>query len=305
MKTHCLYLCAVVLLFASCAKEKVQPATPPSTVAAKLSYLSVDQIPNDIVPLLYQDLIKDKLYDQANQLSKEYYATLSARKDDNKDLLKAVRSASARAADIAAANLPTHNVNGVGVVLNGNWYQTVGTASANLQAIGWTDYNFNIMNSTAPDAFSTTLPAANQIIGTTGQSRRMEAIKLPNIQFGAADETGTTYFTGDFGFTYKAHVEAIGWQGYVTSPYGIAGTVGQSRRMEAIQIYGPRYGNPNFTLTFNDSAPSTTARPYIYYRVHQDSYGWEGWVSENDVAGITGASKRLEAIQIRAYLIKI
>lgn len=304
MKTHCLYLCAVVLLFASCAKENVQPATKSTTSApSKLSYLSVDQIPNEIVPLLYQDLIKDKLYDQASQLSEEYYATFSARKDGKADLLKEVRSA--RAAEIAAANLPTHSVTGVGVVITGNWYQTLGTASANLQNLGWTDYNFNIMNSTAPDAFSTTTPAANQIIGTTGQSRRMEAIKLPYIQFGAADETGTTYFTGSFGFTYKAHVQDIDWQNYVTSPYGVAGTVGQSRRMEAIRIYGPRYENPNYTVTFNDAAPSTTARPYIYYRVHQDSYGWESWVSENDIAGVVGASKRLEAIQIRAYLIKI
>lgn len=306
MKTIILHLSAVMFLFASCAKENVQPAATNTTKSdIKVAYLGVDQIPNEIVPLLYKDLVKDKLFDQADQLSKEYYATLSARKDGNKDLLKGIRSETARTADIAAANLPTHGVTGVGVVLNGNWYQTNGTTSANLQNIGWTDYNFNIMNSTAPDAFNNAVPAATQIMGTTGQSRRLEAFKLPYIQFGAADDLGTTYFTGSFGFTYKGHVENIGWQNYVTSPGGVAGTVGQSKRLEGIQIYGPRYVDPNFILTFNDPAPSTQARPYIYYRVHQDSFGWESWVSENDVAGITGQSKRIEAIQIRAYLIKI
>lgn len=307
MKMNLLYLCATVLLFASCAKEKMEPAktTTPSNTPAALSYVPVNEIPNDIVPLLYKDLIKDKLYDQADKLAQEYYANLSARKDSKTDLLKAARTASGRTTDIAAANLPGHSVSGVGVVLNGNWYQTNGTTSANLQNIGWTDYNFNIMNSTAPDAFSSTAPASTQIMGTTGQSRRLEAYKLPYIQFGAADDLGTTYFTGSFGFTYRAHVEAIGWQSYVTSPSGVAGTTGLSRRMEGIQIYGPRYADPNYIVTFNDPAPSTQARPYIYYRVHQDSFGWESWVSENDVAGITGQSKRIEAIQIRAYLIKI
>jgi hypothetical protein len=307
MKIKLLYLCATVLLFASCAKENVEPAktTTPSTTPAALSYVPVNEIPNDIIPLLYKDLIKDKLYDQADQLAQEYYTNLSARKDGKTDLLKAARIASGRTTDIAAANLPSHSVTGVGVVLNGNWYQTNGTTSANLQNIGWTDYNFNIMNSTAPDAFSSTAPASTQIMGTTAQSRRLEAYKLPYIQFGAADDLGTTYFTNSFGFTYRAHVEVQGWQSYVTSPSGVAGSVGLSRRIEGIQIYGPRYSDPNYVVTFNDPAPSTQARPYIYYRVHQDSYGWESWVSENDVAGITGQSKRIEAIQIRAYLIKI
>lgn len=36
----------------------------------------------------------------------------------------------------------------------------------------------------------------------------------------------------------------------------------------------------------------------ISYRVHQQSYGWSNYVLEEEVAGITGRSKRLEAIQI-------
>ena len=36
----------------------------------------------------------------------------------------------------------------------------------------------------------------------------------------------------------------------------------------------------------------------IKYRVHQQTYGWSNWVSEGQVSGVVGQSKRIEAIQI-------
>jgi len=39
-------------------------------------------IPNEIVPLLYQRLINDKLYDQAENLRTSYYNILAIRLDD-------------------------------------------------------------------------------------------------------------------------------------------------------------------------------------------------------------------------------
>ena len=36
----------------------------------------------------------------------------------------------------------------------------------------------------------------------------------------------------------------------------------------------------------------------IKYRVHQQTYGWSNWVSEGQVSGVAGQSKRIEAIQI-------
>ena len=35
------------------------------------------------------------------------------------------------------------------------------------------------------------------------------------------------------------------------------------------------------------------------YKVHCQSYGWLDWVADGDIAGVTGQSKRLEAIRIR------
>ena len=35
------------------------------------------------------------------------------------------------------------------------------------------------------------------------------------------------------------------------------------------------------------------------YRVHVQSYGWQSWVQNGQIAGTTGHGKRLEAIQIK------
>jgi|GEM_PF-1437473 len=298
---------ASLILFTACKKDLVK--SPASQEKTPLAFKTADQIPNEIVSLLYKDLLRDHLFEQAENLRVSYYNTLAIRKDSKTDLLRAAHTSAfetARQAGIMAANLPTHSVSGVGVVLDGTWYQTQGVTSSNLQAFGWQYINFNVMNAGAPDAFDNTAPGSTQIMGTTNQQRRLEAYTLPLIQFGAADNLGTTYYTPSFGFNYRSHLQGTGWEpGYTGSP-GQSGTVGQSRRIESVQIFGPAFQNSTYALTFNDPAPSTRVRPYIYYRVHQEGYGWGGgWHSENDPAGVPGQSKRIEAMQIRAYLIKI
>lgn len=106
-----------------------------------------------------------------------------------------------------------------------------------------------------------------QVGGTTGQSRRMEAISIA--------------LSGvDGNLTYKVHVEDYGWLGTVAEGQ-IAGTTGQSKRMEAIVI------------NLDNSSYS------IKYRVHVKDIGWMNWVSSGQVAGTTGESRRIEAIQIQ------
>lgn len=48
------------------------------------------------------------------------------------------------------------------------------------------------------------------------------------------------------------------------------------------------------------SADTTTATPVVTYSVHQQSYGWESTVTGPATAGVTGQSKRLEALKINA-----
>ncbi|MGW2815922.1 hypothetical protein [Streptomyces sp. NPDC001415] len=59
-------------------------------------------------------------------------------------------------------------------------------------------------------------------VGTTGQSRRMEAL---GVQVG----------TGSVGA--QAHVEGYGWLSSVSGNPVYVGTTGQSRRLEAVRIW--------------------------------------------------------------------
>ncbi|MGL4876213.1 MAG: glucosaminidase domain-containing protein [Clostridium sp.] len=81
---------------------------------------------------------------------------------------------------------------------------------------------------------------------------------------------------------YGVHGEDYGWQKNV-SDGKIAGTVGKSKRAEAIKIK-------------IEEGPEGLG---IKYRTHsQDILGWSSWKKNGDVAGTTGQKKRLEAIQI-------
>ena len=84
------------------------------------------------------------------------------------------------------------------------------------------------------------------------------------------------------GVTYKTHVQTYGWQGYV-SDGALSGTVGQSKRLEAINIKGI----------------NLPAGAHLQYEVQVQTYGWQGLKSDGQEAGTDGQSKRLEAIKIK------
>ncbi|MDD8048627.1 MAG: prolyl oligopeptidase family serine peptidase [Thomasclavelia sp.] len=86
--------------------------------------------------------------------------------------------------------------------------------------------------------------------------------------------------------TYSTHVQNIGWTNDA-SDGTVSGTVGQSKRLEAIQINCPKSGE--------DSDLSGK----ITYRVHVQNIGWQGWKENGETAGTTGRSLRLEAIEIK------
>ena len=102
--------------------------------------------------------------------------------------------------------------------------------------------------------------------GTTGESKRMEAIKI-----------NLNGIEGSL--KYQVHVETYGWLPEI-SEGKIAGTTGQGKRMEAIII---KLENSSYT---------------IKYRVHAKDLGWMNWVESGQIAGTTGESRRIEAIQI-------
>lgn len=128
--------------------------------------------------------------------------------------------------------------------------------STHVQTYGWKDWKFDGEES-----------------GTTGQSKRLEAIKI---------DLANSKYAGSI--RYKTHVQTYGWEENWTTGGQIAGTTGQAKRLEAIQI----------ELT------DEMAKKYdIYYRVHSQTYGWLGWAKNGESAGTEGLAKRLEAIEIQ------
>lgn len=126
--------------------------------------------------------------------------------------------------------------------------------TAHVENVGWQDYVTD-----------------GEISGTSGQSLRLEAIRI---------ELENQDFAGNI--EYSAHVQNEGWQTPVSNG-ALSGTSGQSLRLEAIKI--------NLT--------GEMAKRYdVYYSVHAQNIGWMGWASNGEEAGTAGMALRLEAIKI-------
>ena len=110
------------------------------------------------------------------------------------------------------------------------------------------------------------------VAGTSGQSKRIEAIKA--------------YITGidneDLSLIAAAHVQGIGWIDGIKEGE-LIGTAGQSKRVEGFK----------FSLTGNRADEFS-----IYYRTHVQHLGWLNWASNGEISGTTGLSLRVEAVQI-------
>ena len=105
--------------------------------------------------------------------------------------------------------------------------------------------------------------ATGEMAGTTGQSKRLEAVKI--------DYPGHLIYA-------KAHVQGIGDVDYgLINSDTVIGTTGQSKRLEALWLKGD-----------------------IKARVHIQNKGWTDWVDmrEGVWVGTKGQSLRLEAVEI-------
>ena len=127
--------------------------------------------------------------------------------------------------------------------------------------------------------------------------------------------------------TYQTHVQDIGWQEKKQNGE-IAGTEGQSKRLEAIKInlnstsdaVKIRYSTHIQDIgwqewKYNGEMSGTegqlkrleaikielegTKEYSIMYRVHVQDIGWQEWKYDGEIAGTEGQSKRLEAIEIK------
>ena len=104
-----------------------------------------------------------------------------------------------------------------------------------------------------------------QTAGTTGQSKRLEALTVKLENTSAILEM-------------EGHVQGVGWTTLRTNGE-VIGTISESLRLEAVKI----------------KAKGLT----VQYRVHVEKDGWTAWKKDGEAAGTTGQAKRIEAIQIK------
>jgi uncharacterized protein YjdB len=112
-----------------------------------------------------------------------------------------------------------------------------------------------------------------QVAGTTGESRRCEAIRFRLID---KPENEEIFLHGN------AHVENIGWLGFVPENE-VCGTTGQARKLEALQ----------FSLVGKDADKYS-----INFRSHSQDLGTQDWAKDGEFTGSEGAGLRIEAVQM-------
>lgn len=137
---------------------------------------------------------------------------------------------------------------------------------ANVEDYGWLDWTSN-----------------GEPAGSSDFGKRLLNFQVTLVKKDAAPPGNTTssFISKEKDIYYETHVQNSGWQ-VACGDGEISGTVGSSKRLEAIRIY------------FNDKISGE-----VRYKTHVQSYGWQDWKSNGIVSGTTGESKRLEAIKIQ------
>ncbi|MCH4184869.1 MAG: N-acetylmuramoyl-L-alanine amidase [Eggerthellaceae bacterium] len=120
--------------------------------------------------------------------------------------------------------------------------------------------------------------------GTTGQGTALQAVQI-RLTGSAASQ---------YDVYYRVHVANVGWLGWASNGSS-AGSSGYGYDAQAIEVAIVPKGS---------AAPGSTATPYktkvegISYQAHCSEIGWQGSVSNGEVAGTTGQSLSMQAIKV-------
>lgn len=177
---------------------------------------------------------------------------------------------------------------------------------AHVQRAGWLDWAKN-----------------DEIAGSTGLSYRMEALQVVLVPKGQAapGATATTNVTLP-SISSRAYSTTYGWQNYVSDGQ-MCGTTGRGIPLKNLQIkvsenanIGVRYkvlkdgvwsgyasnGDPVGEGTIQAVKVELTgpmAKCYsVYYRVHSQTLGWQGWACDGGSAGTANIGKSVQAIEL-------
>lgn len=141
---------------------------------------------------------------------------------------------------------------------------------------------------------------------------------------GGVSQSGTDS-RGDV--TYRAHMRGNGWGAWQCDG-GMAGSTGQNRRIEALQIDADDL--PDVAIHLKDigdklyenvakntvigttgenrriEALKITGKKHFYmYRVHQKDIGWSDWANNGEWAGVRGVGKQIEAVEIKIAMFAV
>ena len=165
-----------------------------------------------------------------------------------------------------------------------------------IQLTGEMEKHYDVYYQTHIQHFGWSGWASNgEMCGSAGYAYRVEGIRIKLVKKGEAapGKTANPFYakpgsssvpvskTSGALVGYNTHVQTYGWQNFVYDG-GMAGTSGQSKRLEGINI-------------------KLVDKPYsgdIVYRTHVQKYGWQAWKKNGQMSGTSGEAKRLEGIQI-------
>lgn len=124
---------------------------------------------------------------------------------------------------------------------------------------------------------------SNGYCGTTGKSKRLEAIRMRL----------SGQMANDYDIWYKVHVSDYGWLDWAKNG-APAGSVGESKAIEAVVVVLTKKG---------ESPAGATTRPFIGhedvigYQAHVSSIGWMTDVADGATAGTTGRGLPMESLR--------
>ena len=124
----------------------------------------------------------------------------------------------------------------------------------------------------------------NDVSGTSGEAKRLEAIEIR-----LTDDLAEHY-----DIYYRVHAQTFGWLGWAKNGES-SGTAGFAYRLEAIQI---KIVEKNAEFSEYGKNPAYHEKR-IQYSTHVQTYGWQEYAYDGNMAGTEGEAKRLEAIKIQ------
>ncbi|MDD8048625.1 MAG: glucosaminidase domain-containing protein [Thomasclavelia sp.] len=130
-----------------------------------------------------------------------------------------------------------------------------------------------------------------ELAGTTGKGLRLEALQI--------------YLTGNLGSTYdvyyRTHIQNYGWLNWTRGKddnLSWSGSIGQSLRVEAVQITLVKRGTKPVSSSPISSTNQTLVAKQVVYSGHQQNVGNVSNVYDGSACGTTGKSLRLEGIRV-------